>query len=355
MNPTSFPNLDLPVVDPQTGRINKAWYQLLASMYLLLGGSDPVSTPDLAVLNGLMDENFSETMEIAKALDDARAGLAVSGDATPMLGELQKRLEDIGQQSAAHDGLAALVGEVSKTLTDMQAQISIHMDTNGRLAELEKRLNDMEVVQSFTDRPYGSMAFQDYKSITITGGSINGVTIGAGGAAPATFSTVTSNNSITIGEGNIIVPSGGRNYLGIRGSTGAGGVEFSTSAADGDATLVGIMQWADVNSTNSDKRIANINAVLSGSTTNNRGSYLAFSTKKDGGAMTEAMRISNGQRVLFGTTTDNGTDLGQFNGPIIATQLKTTQTPTASTTATTHSIPIVCNGTTYYMRLSATA
>lgn len=48
-------------------------------------------------------------------------------------------------------------------------------------------------------------------------------------------------------------------------------------------------------------------------------------------------------------------------GPLISStgrmyggELATTQTPTASTTASDHSVPIVLNGTTYYMRLSST-
>jgi hypothetical protein len=41
-------------------------------------------------------------------------------------------------------------------------------------------------------------------------------------------------------------------------------------------------------------------------------------------------------------------------GSITAASLATTQTPTATTTASDHSIPIVLNGVTYYVRLSAT-
>lgn len=38
--------------------------------------------------------------------------------------------------------------------------------------------------------------------------------------------------------------------------------------------------------------------------------------------------------------------------PLTATSLATTQTPATTATASDHSIPIICNGVTYYMRLS---
>ena len=50
-----------------------------------------------------------------------------------------------------------------------------------------------------------------------------------------------------------------------------------------------------------------------------------------------------------GTTADCA-----FSGMVSATSLSTSQTPVASTTASDHSIPIVLNGTLYYMRLSTT-
>jgi hypothetical protein len=42
------------------------------------------------------------------------------------------------------------------------------------------------------------------------------------------------------------------------------------------------------------------------------------------------------------------------NSQLLANSLATTQTPTASTTGSNYSVPIVLNGVTYYMRLSST-
>lgn len=125
MKPYAFPNLDLPLVDPQTGRINKGWYQLLSSMYLLLGGSDPVSTPDLAVQAGQMDENFSATIELENSVEAFRNGQSMD------------------------DALLAQFAEVAKVLNDALANLTTAAESSARIAELEKRLADMELSAAF--------------------------------------------------------------------------------------------------------------------------------------------------------------------------------------------------------------
>ena len=47
-------------------------------------------------------------------------------------------------------------------------------------------------------------------------------------------------------------------------------------------------------------------------------------------------------------------DLNCIGNTFFASELATNQTPTSSTTASDHSVPIILNGTTYYMRLSTT-
>lgn len=66
------------------------------------------------------------------------------------------------------------------------------------------------------------------------------------------------------------------------------------------------------------------------------------------------VQVSNNGITLIDTslatvaTIDTATGTGTFSA------LATSQTPASSSTATDHSIPIVCNGVTYYMRLSTT-
>ena len=84
------------------------------------------------------------------------------------------------------------------------------------------------------------------------------------------------------------------------------------------------------------------------------GNYINFSTGPNG-TPTEKARIFSSGGVSIGNTTDPGAGNLSVSGTITAAELATTQIPTASTTASNFSVPIILNGTTYYIRLSSTA
>lgn len=74
----------------------------------------------------------------------------------------------------------------------------------------------------------------------------------------------------------------GRAYLAIRGSSAGGAVELSTDAADANGNALGVIQFADKNSTNAaTKLVAYIVGTLTGATANNRGGGISFFTRAD--------------------------------------------------------------------------
>jgi len=123
-------------------------------------------------------------------------------------------------------------------------------------------------------------------------------------SATSTLFIASSTGNIIIGTTTDIFSTiAGRNYLGIHGSTEAGGIELTSGAADGNTANIGIIQFTDVNSTATNKRVAAITTVLDGTTANNRGSDIVFYTKaNNGSAMTEAGRFNaeNGLRLSKG-------------------------------------------------------
>jgi hypothetical protein len=127
MKATSFPNLDLPVVDPQTGKLTKAWYQLIVSLYLLLGGTDPLGTHDIAGMLTLDNGNEAAVVEVAKLLNAIQSGRAMDDAPAPKIAELHKMLAAVGQQ------------------------VNTLADSSAALATLAKRVRDIEVAQAFTD------------------------------------------------------------------------------------------------------------------------------------------------------------------------------------------------------------
>ncbi|MBI2513266.1 MAG: hypothetical protein HYV96_14915 [Opitutae bacterium] len=108
--------------------------------------------------------------------------------------------------------------------------------------------------------------------------------------------------------------------LDVRGTSFGGLVTVSTATLDADWAQLGQFAFVDRNTTSGLPAVARIGGFLSGSSANNRGSLLVFSTKKDGGALTDAMRIDANQNVGIGTTAPtaklhvNGST--RFEGPV---------------------------------------
>ncbi len=69
----------------------------------------------------------------------------------------------------------------------------------------------------------------------------------------------------------------------------------------------------------------------------------------------EIRSLTAGATSYYVVLSIDGAGNGTFKGSVTATEFITTQSPTASATASDHSIPIVVNGVTMYMRLSSTS
>jgi len=93
-------------------------------------------------------------------------------------------------------------------------------------------------------------------------------------------------------------------------AAGGGVIEAATLASDASGNYAGTVVWSAANNTAGQKSIAQIDAVTTGTTANNRGGYMYFSTKADGGSGAERMRIDASGNVLVGATTT-----GSFNTP----------------------------------------
>ncbi|MEI6565274.1 MAG: tail fiber domain-containing protein [Verrucomicrobiota bacterium] len=130
-----------------------------------------------------------------------------------------------------------------------------------------------------------------------------------GGTSAATNTRMTILGSGDIGIGTTAPNAGGtssvsgRTYLTITGSTLSGILQMTTNQADADGVNMGNIEWVDNASSQADKRMGYLNIFKSGTTANNRGSFMAFATKADGGVTGERMRIDNLGNVGIGTAT----------------------------------------------------
>ena len=95
---------------------------------------------------------------------------------------------------------------------------------------------------------------------------------------------------------------GGRTYVTVQGSTGAGVFEMSDPSADASGVMKGLIQFSDRNISSAEKRVSAIVGLTQGSTAADRGGSLAFHTKADAGGLIERLRIDNVGNVGVGTS-----------------------------------------------------
>ncbi len=86
------------------------------------------------------------------------------------------------------------------------------------------------------------------------------------------------------------------------GASGLGVLELAHTYPDSVGNPVGVLIFTDPNQSGVEKRVGAILAVTDGPTANNRGGYLNFWTKADGGALSERMRIDSNGNIGIGTS-----------------------------------------------------
>jgi hypothetical protein len=106
--------------------------------------------------------------------------------------------------------------------------------------------------------------------------------------------TTTPDTSASYGVSGLLAIQATSNFavLGLNGTTG-----------DADGTALGQVDFSAPTTTlAANRRHAVIQGALSGSTAGNRGGYIRFYTKADGGSLAERMRLDNAGNVGIGTT-----------------------------------------------------
>ena len=162
-NITNIPAARVPLVDPITGGPSQAWYRWFLNQFVLTGGgTTPTTLADLQVAPQIVD---------------------ISGDFSNLYEQAQ---------------LASLAGQVV-SLTQAQTDVDIPPSSP----------------------QLGTISPQNAENVAITGGAIDGTTIGAATRAAGSFTTATLTNPLAIG-------SGGTNST---ATATAGGIGYGTGTA----------------------------------------------------------------------------------------------------------------------------
>jgi len=110
------------------------------------------------------------------------------------------------------------------------------------------------------------------------------------------------NGDLNINTTGRIFPNSTRKSINIKGTTGSGMMEFTSAAADADATVLGLFQYSDSNcSWTTNKRVASIGGFLDGSTAGKRGGKISFYIRPDNtdSDITEKFYVNNLGRGWF--------------------------------------------------------
>lgn len=113
----------------------------------------------------------------------------------------------------------------------------------------------------------------------------------------------TTDGNVLVGEAAPVSTAAGRTYIGVKGSTGAGVFEACGAATDADATAAGIIQVADSNGADTEKRLVVFQILTDGTTATKRGGRLNIATKADNGGITIWVSLDKAGKCGFGGNT----------------------------------------------------
>jgi hypothetical protein len=194
----------VPLIDPRTGLIDRAWYLFFLSLN------------DIAT-NVVDDVNLAtDSISLIASYDAALQALAQEVETQPppvdLSAELIKQIEAAGLIDCC-SGLLSQIAEIQKQIDALNASPNLRPPSVSDVSGL------------------GTMAVQNADAVAITGGTINNTTIGATTPSTGVFTTLTANSTAQFGRGSA-------NYFEFAGAATTKAVEVKALGSDTNIAFV---------------------------------------------------------------------------------------------------------------------
>jgi hypothetical protein len=161
----------VPLIDPRTGLIDRAWYMFFLS---LLNAATTIDNGDVGI----------DAISLIASYDAALQALAQEVETQPppvdLSAELIKQIEAAGLIDCC-SGLLSQIAEIQKQIDALNASPNLRPPSVADVSGL------------------GTMAVQNADNVAITGGTINNTTIGATTPSTGVFTTLTATGQTSLG------------------------------------------------------------------------------------------------------------------------------------------------------------
>lgn len=372
-----FPSPSTPFINTN-GTISRVWLELILSIFNRSGGADGI---DLTALKLLVQQLQALLKAQSADISDIDAQIAESGQGA-VVGELKSMFDAL----AAHVDAQVAIAISSAMQRDERADIDSFVaqaaashgvrdergeggDAGatgvlaGRIADLEARLDEgLPQAPADATSNLGTMSTQNANAVAITGGSIDGATVGATTPATGSFTTLRTSGNVGLG----VAPGAGyaqRVSLPITGNVSSQGVQVdgqiqsdvTTGAAmfrtaptvvAASFTLAGLFHFAATQGAIGAGATVSVQYGFYAGSLSGAAANYGFYGNVPAGSTTWNLYMNSTAKnylagvTLFGTLVDNGVDRVQVNGSVSMVGHRNTgflvnpiRTITATTTA----------------------
>jgi len=195
---TDVPLINVPLATTE-GRANPIWFQFFIQLWRRTGGAQGSSTTDLRLSDIDIDPNSisADLQSALGSLDETNTLLQLNaGDSdAPKLASSINEASTLIRTLVVDDGISPKQANLLSKIVDL---LLILEEAQDIAKKLRKTIEDTVIDGMTPLDPIRSMGYQDAAKVTISGGSIDGTSIGGNTQAAGAFTTLTTTGNAAV-------------------------------------------------------------------------------------------------------------------------------------------------------------